>query len=92
MTKTAEVQEDDVNRICGNKEVADDFNEGGLSAVVCSEARLKGIMEHMAKHVMVELGGSCSFQGFVEKGKVGEQWVVVEVRWVQNKLLENGGD
>ena len=50
------VQEDqntDVARICSDEEVIGDF-----------EARLKGFIELMAGHELLELGGNCSFQDF----------------------------
>ena len=75
-----EVQEDqntDVARICSDEEVVGDLDEGSFHAMACPEARLKGFAELMVGHVLLELGGSCSFQDFAQKGKVGDWSVAV---------------
>lgn len=54
--------------------------------------RLKGFIELMVGHVMVELVGDCSFQDFTKEGKVGDWPVVVKVSWVKSGFLQNGGD
>lgn len=59
-----EVQQDetiDVTRNSSDEEVNSDIDERGLHAMVCSEARLKGIIELMVRHVLMELGRNCSF-------------------------------
>ena len=60
-----EVQEDDNTDVAGissDEEVIGDFDEGSLCAVVCSEARLKGFIELMVGHVLMELDSNCSFE------------------------------
>lgn len=54
--------------------------------------RLKGFIELMVGHVMVELVSDSSFQDFTKEGKVGDWPVVVEVNWVKSGFLQNGGD
>lgn len=56
--------------------------------MVRSETRLKGFIELMVGHVLVELGGGCSFQDFAQEIKV----VVVGILWVQTWLFEGGCD
>lgn len=56
-----EKEDTDVARVSSNEEVIGDFDEGSLSAVVCSETRLKGFVELIVGHVLMELGGNCSF-------------------------------
>ncbi len=67
----------DVSRVCGDEEIVNDFYEGGLCAVVCSESRLKGFVELMVGHMLVELSSNCFFQHFAERPKVGDRSVVV---------------
>ena len=74
-----EVQEDqntDVARICSDEEVVGDLDEGSFCAMACPEARLKGFIELMGGHVLLELGSNCSFQDFAQERKVGN-WLVV---------------
>ena len=63
----SEVQEDqntDVTRICSGEAVVGDIDEGSFCATACPEARVKGFIELMVGHVLMELGGNCSFQDF----------------------------
>ncbi len=57
-----------------------------------SESRLKGFTELTVGHMLMELGGSCSFLDFTEERKVGDQAVVVEVMQVLTWFLEDNGD
>ena len=79
-------------RICSNEEVVGDLDEGSFCAMVCPEARLKGFIELMVGHVLLELGSNCSFQDFAQERKVKDMPVVMSVIWVQTWLLEDGGD
>ena len=74
-----EVQQDqntDVARIGGKEEVAGDLDEGSFCAMLCPETRLKGFIELMVGHVLLELGSNCSFKDFAKERKVGD-WPVV---------------
>ena len=51
-------------RIGSDEEVVGDLDEGSFCAMACPEARLKGFIELMVGHVLLELGGNCSFQDF----------------------------
>ena len=60
-----EVQKDqntDVARICSNEEVVGGLNESSYCAMVYPEARLKGLIELMVGHVLLELSDDCSVQ------------------------------
>lgn len=72
------------------EEVFHDFDEGGLRDVVGSEARLEGFKELMVGHVLLELSSCCSFQNFIEEGKVGDRAVVAGVIRVQTRLFKCG--
>ena len=60
--------------------------------MVGSEARLKGFIEVMVGHLVLELGGNYSFQEFAEERKVGDRPVVVQIFRVQTRLLEDRSD
>ena len=79
-------------RICSNEEVVGDLDEGRFCAMACPETRLKGFIELMVGHVLLELGSNCSFQDFAQERKVKDMPVVMSVIWVQTWLLEDGGD
>ena len=69
-----EVQQDedaDLARISCHKEVVGNFDQGGLSAVVCSVARLEGFEESMVGHVVLELCGDYPLQGLTEEREIG---------------------
>ena len=59
-----EYQNTDVAKICRDEEVVGDLHEGSFCAMACPEARLKGFIELMVGHALLELGGNCSFQDF----------------------------
>jgi len=70
---SGEVQEDentDEARIRCDEEVIRDFNEGSLSTVMGSEARLEGFVELMKCHVVLQLCGNCSFQDLAQEWEV----------------------
>ena len=53
---------------------------------------LEGLKELMVGHMLVELGGDCSFQDFAEERKVGDWPIVVRVVGVQTRLFEDRSD
>ena len=60
-----EVQEDEdaeAARVSSNEEIVDDLDEGGLRAVMKSEAGLEGLIELIVGHVQMELADDYSFQ------------------------------
>lgn len=63
--------------ISADEEVIVSYNEGGLTTMVCSEARLKGFIKVIVGHVLIKLGGDYPFQDFTEEGKVGDRKVVL---------------
>ena len=57
-------------KIGRNEEVVD-LDEGSFCAMACPETSLKGFIELMAGHVLMELGGNCSFQDFAQERMIG---------------------
>ena len=60
-----EVQEDEdaeAARVSSNEEIVDDLDEGGLCAMMKSEAGWEGLIELIVGHVQMELAGDYSFQ------------------------------
>lgn len=90
--KVQEDEDTDVAGVSCKEEVVGDFNEGGLCAVVSSEAGLKRLIELMVGHMLMKLGGHCSFQDFTKERKVGDRAVIVELVGVETGLLEDGCD
>ena len=86
-----EVQEDedgDKVIVCSDQEVIGDFDMGGFSTMMGSEAGLERFKELMVGHVVLEHGSHCSFQDLTQEGKVGDRAVIVGVIWVQARLFE----
>lgn len=90
--KVKEDEEIDAARVSSNEKVVGDFDKGGLSAMVFSEARLKGFIEFKAGHVFLELVSHCSFQNLTQEWQVRNWTIVVEVVQVQTRLLQNGNN
>lgn len=53
---------------------------------------LESLKELMVGHMLVELGGDCSFQDFAEERKVGDWPMVVQIIRVQTRLFEDRSD
>ena len=89
-----EVQEDqntDVARICSNEEVVGDLDEGRFCAMACPETRLKGFIELMVGHVLLELGSNCPFQDFAKERKVGDWLAAIEKAAHSNEVTISTG-
>ena len=90
--KVQEDEDADMAGVGGDEQIICDFDEGGFCAMVDSEAGLKGFVELMVGHVLVELCGNCSFHDFAEERKVGDRTVIIEVIRVQSWFFEYRSD
>lgn len=63
-----------------------------MRAMIGSKAGLERCIEFMVRHVLMDLGGLCSFQDLAQETKVGHRPVVIEIVGVDTGLLEGWSD